>query len=404
MTDDEEEQEDAAAQRARDELRRDFTSVVLTEPVKRQAIYLGPHDTEIAFDEDKHIYFVPELKKEFSMSVTGFCKKEIHKSDFNPVEQLQRIRQELDDDGEFDLRVVRAVEWKYAALFGSMFHAIVEYFFNRVVNGCGHPECRAQPYNEQAYSDYLLAETNNYRLASGLCGQASAPDPRFNTQPIMPCLQAVQAYNDFAALITDDDTFAAFLKNNQHYDINTAKYRAELKATLDKVCTQYEDTLDRVLKARFSVPNYLSELCAHLDRFRVVLQHLPLGQFCDIRPEYVVFSLKQGLAGSVDLTMRSRANPYLLYIYDWKTSRKIFRSFRRDGVEVNQLVDYSCQLHTYANLIRQRYDNYRVELFVVNVNNDVSCIYNVAPHFLCRCHDIFEGFRRSMLTLCTAYD
>lgn len=163
-----------------------------------------------------------------------------------------------------------------------------------------------------------------------------------------------------------------------------ALYRQEMEDT------PYETSIDNIIEKAFRLPNIVTDLQNHLISFRSVLKHLPLAQSCDIWPEYVVYSENSGLAGSVDLCMRDRQDPNHILIYDWKTCKRIFNNFYRNGKSVNQLTEYSCQLHTYANIIKDSSINCTFDLYVVNVTENDSCIYNTKDYRVCECRNIYK--------------
>lgn len=395
-------------------LRQDFMKrkFILDEP-KRQRSYLSPADMEIAFNEVAHTYLLPRKKKIFNTSVTAFCKGAIHSSDFNPAKVVRNIA--LDSDGtddEYDMHAYKVIEWKYSAVFGSLFHAIIEYFFDKVVNNCPHRACRMQAYAHGAYRDWLVDETNTYNITTDIFSQACQPHTSFANKPVMPCMYALEYFDILTEIVTDDENFAAFIGNNPRYNIDHRLYKKELLNTMEKAFDlersklkstvlryrtnkgqSYETAIDNIIHNYFGAGTYLGDLTAHLKSFRSVLSHLPLRECCDIRPEYIVYSEKHGLAGSVDLTMRMRFDPLHLLVYDWKTCKRIFSSFYRAGTQTNQLSDYSCQLHTYANLIRERNQRFKIDLFVVNVTAQDCCIYKTKSYLQCHCHDIFKQFK-----------
>lgn len=352
------------------------------------------------------------------MSVTGFIKNEIHHSSFDAPALIRKLK--IDDNPafiDFDVHILKAMEWKYSALFGSLFHAIVEYFFHKVVNGCSHALCRSQVYSEQEYFDVNMEASNNYLLSRGKLSQAPLVHVDLRKTPVMPCICSVDNYDAFVAVVTDEDNFAAFLSNNAIYNIDSEKYKKEVLSTIEtafdcnkaslrpataryrklKEDTPYEQSIDKIIQYYYQPANYAWDLKRHLEKFYGVVMHLPLNEFCDIRPEYIVFSEERGLAGSVDLTMRSRSDPSQLYVYDWKTCKKIFNSFRRGNEMTSQLMDYSCQLHTYANLMKECNPNLKIELFVVNITCEDFCVYNVRSFANCAvCHDVFLNFNKKM--------
>lgn len=401
-------------------LRKHFTTCNLIPEIKRQKAYLSPKDTEIGFDEARHIYLLPDKKLRFPISVTGFCKAVIHDTDFHPDQIIRNTEVNEDHEHNLDMHAARLVEWKYSSVFGSLFHAIVEYFFTYIVNGCAHDECHTQDYNATAYMDWLIDETNSYNLQQGIQSQCLYPDQRFRTEPIMPCRYAVRDFMPFVDTILERDTFAKFLKNHYRFNINNESYIKNIVNTMEKAFDlqnhhsiplrrsvqhyraqfkneAYEWSIDKVITKLYTIERCIEDLRTHLLSFRQVLLHLPLNDCCDIRPEYVAFDEERGLAGSVDLTMRMRHDPQHLLVYDWKTCKQIFKSYRHHKNETNKLMDYSCQLHTYANLMREINPRFTIDLFIVNITHNDSCIYSVRDFQYCDlCCSKFKNFKREM--------
>lgn len=398
-------------------LEADFRSCILYQSLKKQSVYLSHQDTEISFDEGRHIYLLHNKAKEFGISVTGFCKKEIHNSEFNGPKLIRNMVINIEED-EYDMHVYKAIEWKYAALFGSLFHAIVEYFFENIVNGCTHPRCKQQQYNIDAYTDSRLDDTHQYFLSIGKCSQSIFPSEKFPPKPKMPCCNTLLYFDDFVDTILRYENFQEFFNNNHRFNINSHTHKRDILKTMEQAFfvnrmplsqgvlkyrrvfanVPFETSIDNIVYNKFGIGTYIHDLRCHLQSFRNVLFHLPLKECCDIRPEYIVFNENHGLAGSVDLTMRLRADPNTLFIYDWKTCKKIFSSFRRNNEQTSQLFDYACQLHTYANLIQLPTPKYNISLFVVNITHTDSCVYNVKSHRICTCREIFSRFRKPLVS------
>lgn len=397
-------------------LTKELTTCVLVPALKNQRAYLSPRDIEISFDEEKHIYLLPSKMKKFDISVTGFCKRHIHNSDFNAV-KLVRNMVFSDKDVDVDMHAAKLIEWKYAGIFGSLFHAMVEFFFDNVVNRCPHPECHNQAYNKRRYLAWQLEETASYNLSTGILSQTTRPHVEFRDKPIMPCKYAWQNYDIFVKVVLNEDNFRQFLRNNCRYRPDNEFYikeiikQMEMAFTVDKGSLKasvrnyrenfdedlYEYEVDKIINNYYNMAKVLEDLEWHFRSFGNILLHLPLHRCCDIRPEYIAFSEEHGIAGSVDLCMRMRHDPYHLLIYDWKTCKKIFNTFWRDKEQTNQLLDYSCQLHTYANLIRTISSEFIIDLFVVNVTNEDTCIYNVRE--MCKCRHVFEQFHKPLIML-----
>lgn len=385
------------------------------DEVKRQPVYLSLYDTDIVFDEDKHIYSLPRTGKTFAMSVTGFIKNHILHTDFDAVRIIRNTKLDADaaDTCEFDVHAARLIEWKYASVFGSLFHAFVEFFFVHIVNDCPHEECHLQIYNKYAYKSWQIDETNKYNLSFGKCSQVNHAHHKFTDEPKLPCLYALYYYDEFVKIILDYDNFTTFLKNNHRYNIANEFYIKEITNIMErtfegcnlkkhilnyrKSLDSYEAEIDKLLHNIYTTGKYLSDLEAHLRSFRSVLMHIPLHEYFDIRPEYIVFSEVHGIAGSVDLTMRMREDPYSIMVYDWKTCKSIFTNVWDNDEKSTRLEDYACQLHTYANLMKSKDCRFNFRLYVVNVTHTDSCIYNVKDHVFCRCKDIFESFEIPML-------
>lgn len=395
----------------------DFKKCTLVKDIKKQNIYLSHMDEEISFDEGRHVYLLHDKSKEFAISVTGFCKKEIHNNEFNGPKIIRNMNMNEEDD-EYDMHVLKAIEWKYSALFGSLFHAIIEYFFDNIVNKCSHDECRNQSYNKEAYYNSRIDDTHRYYMSINKLSQTIIPSEKFPLRPRMPCLYTLEYYESFIKTILCYDNFVEFFKNNSRFNIDGRLHKKDILKTMEHaffilrsplsksvinyrrifVDVPFETSIDNIIRNKFGIGTYLSDLESHMESFRNVLIHLPLKECCDIRPEYIVFNEEQGLAGSVDLTMRSRIDPDKLFVYDWKTCKKIFNSFRRNNAQTIQLFDYSCQLHTYANLINKN-SKYDINLFVVNITHTDSCIYNVKNYMTCMCGDIFSKFKKSLVSL-----
>lgn len=407
-----------------DKLKKSFIMSLFVQDVKNQDAYLSPADTDISFDECKHIYMLDRFNEKFGISVTGFCKEMIHHNGFDMIKTIRNIKIDEDTDDYYntkiDIHAQKLIEWKYASVFGSLFHAIVEYFFNNVVNNCTHHECRNQTYNIAKYTQCLIDASNNYNLSLGIQSQVFAPIKCLAEQPLMPCIYSLELYDIFVRVITDKDNFVKFLKNNYRYNMDNSMYIKDIINTMEQAfeCVKsndlkpytrkyrnlminepFEFSVERIIFEQFNIDRYLDDLICHLKSFKNVLMHLPLGECCDIRPEYIVYSREHGVAGSVDLTMRKRFEPNNLLIYDWKTCKKIFNSFSRNKEQTNQLLDYSCQLHTYANIIKDRDSIYNIDLFVVNVTASDSCIYNVRKFTSCGCMFIFADFFKKMINI-----
>lgn len=398
-----------------DNLKDHFTTCSLIPDLKRQRAYLSLKDTDIAFDEVHHIYLLPHKNIRFPISVTGFCKAEIHGTSFDPVKIIRNVNIHEDWENGFDMHIVKLLEWKYSSVFGSLFHAIIEYFFNFIVNNCKHDECKKQMYNESAYYEYLMDATNTYNLDMNKLSQSIEPSKEFNIVPTMPCRYAVRDFKKFMDIILDKSTFEKFIHNNHRFNMDNEKYIKDIVNTMELAFEgdsplkgrtlfyrqkfkdlPYEFEVDKVIAKYYTLDRCIQDLEQHLTSFRQILIHLPLHICCDIFPEYITFDEEKGLAGSVDLTMRSRYDPRHLLIYDWKTCKKIFNTFYRHEENTNQLMEYSCQLHTYANLINKIDPNFTFDLFVVNITSTDSCIYSTKNYQDCKCNNIFENFNMTM--------
>lgn len=401
---------------AEEEIKKDLLENFKRSNIKHQKVYLSPVDSAITFDENRHLYMLPKKNLKFASSVTSFCKNEILKTDFNASTIIRQMIPKPCD--EYDFHLLTLTEWKYTSLFGSLFHSLIEYFFNNIVNACKHEPCKLQTYDEESYAEWKIFETNNFQIMNGKYSQALAPHKDFNDTPILPCIYAIEYFDIFVRVVTDVDVFQQLLKQNSHYDIDTKRYNKDIVTTMEDAFERidrkylksvirnyrdelddvpYEFALDKILMNKYGLGRYLEDLSYHLESFRSVLLHLPLAECCDIRPEYIVFSEYHGLAGSVDLVMRRRFDPYHLLVYDWKTCKNIFRSYVNNNEKSIQLHDYACQLHTYANIIKILDNNYHLDLFVVNITSADSCIYKVKSFFCCRCYEIFEKFRQDLL-------
>lgn len=391
-----------------------FCGICLMPEIKKQQVYLSPRDENIVFNEAKHVYYLENVQKQFSTSVTGYCKDYIHHSEFNAVELIRKLKVDILED-KFDMHIFKLVEWKYASVFGSLFHAIIEFYFEHVVNKCSHQLCKKQYYNHIAYWDLLIDETNNYNLECNILSQSLIPHTKMNVSPVMPCLYAVQRFDIYMKTILNIDNFNKFIQNNPAYCMENEKYCADIRRTIEdafgvnslKCLTKaivdyrkhfeemdgdYANTVYRMTQFDFGVGKMLTDLECHLGQFKKLLIHLPLSDVCDIRPEYIVYSQYHGLAGSVDLTMRMRENPKHLLIYDWKTCKKIFTTFwNKSKEQTNQLLSYSCQLHTYSNIITESNSEYDIDLFVVNITCDDFCMYNVKNVQNCKCKEIYSS-------------
>ena len=398
-------------------LKENFRTCKLFENIKKQSVYLSYKDINISFDEARHVYLLHEKSKEFAVSVTGFCKKEIHNNEFNGSKIIRNMKIEDEEDVEFDLHVAKAIEWKYAALFGSLFHAIIEYFFNQIVNGCTHTKCKNQNYNIEAYKNLRLDDTHQYYMSMDKFSQTLEPSKIFPQKPVLPCLMTLEYYEDFVDTVLCYENFVEFFKNNHRFNLEARSNKKEILRTMEQtfyinrsplslsaikyrrnfIDIPFETSIDKIIYHKYGIGTYMHDLKCHLMSFRNVLHHLPINECFDIRPEYIVFSEEHGLAGSVDLTMRMRNDPNNLFVYDWKTCKKIFNSFRRHHEQTSQLFDYACQLHTYANLMKLSSSKYKISLFVVNVTHTDSCIYNVKSHVTCKCRNIFNKFKKPLL-------
>lgn len=399
------------------ELASKFRECCLVQELKYQEPYLAPTDADVIFDECKHIYMLKEKDKRFGISVTGFCKNEIQHSEFDTV---RIIRNYLPDnnDQEYDMHALRLIEWKFASVFGSMFHAIIEYFFNNVVNKCQHEECKLSPTDKRIYDSYLLNETHNQNLDNGILSQAPVHNLGYRSNPPIPCNYALNYYNIFVRVVTDANNLKAFLQNNPRYNIHSEFYVKEIENTLENAfdCNKdslkygvvkyrktvsdiYHTSIYSILDHEYRLADVQAKLDGHLTQFKRILRHLPLDQCFDIRPEYIVHNKERGLAGSVDLTMRLRSNPHHLLVYDWKTCKKIYTTFQRNGQAVNQLLDYSCQLHTYHNLMKDIDQRFRIEMFVVNITPSDGCIYFVNSAYCCECYKIYHDYKQELINV-----
>lgn len=393
-----------------------YTTKSFVPESKRQSAYLYLDDMDVAFNETKHIYSLPDKSLRFPISVTGFVKQNILNDRFDPVEIIRNTKVE---ECEYDVHADRLIEWKYASVFGSLFHAIIEFFFEDVVNDCYHVECENDAaFDMDSYYDYLLSETSRYYMDIGKCSQAYRVHDHLRFPPRMPCRHSVKYLDKFIAIIIDDNNFEAFLHNNHRFNINNECYISEIIRTMEcafdgrqrhklppqiiayrENMLEYDIEIDKILQIHYTRGRCLIDLQHHLNSFRSVLIHLPLHAYFEIQPEYIVFNEERGLVGSVDLTMRSRSDPYKLAVYDWKTCKAIFTNLYRNGEKSTQLHNYACQLHTYANLIKCKDDRFDIDLFIVNVTHTDSCIYNVKDYTNCKCKDKFELFVQPMISI-----
>lgn len=388
--------------------------------IKKQNAYLSPSDVDISFNDIKHEYLLHDKGEKFGISVTGFCKNEIHHNEFNPVKVLKNMKFDTDNDDMtiYEQQASKLIEWKYAALFGSMFHAVIEFFFENVVNKCTHENCKIQNFNSDIYRSCQLDETNNYNLSKGKCSQVLAINESLPIEPVMPCLKTLDLYSIFVEVVTSREFFDKFfIHSSSRFNVNESHHKRKFLETLELAFNKdggggdgrsghrgassslYEKSIEEIIKSCFNIDKYYRDMDLYLFKFGSVLMHLPIKDCFDIRPEYVVFSEEHGIAGSVDLTMRRRANPRDLLIYDWKTSKNIYRSFGFGKNQTTQLKDYVCQLHTYANIILSRNTRYNIELYIVNITCADSCIYNTMDFLVCDCRDIFCKFNCNMIPI-----
>lgn len=398
-------------------LSQEFSTESVVPDIKHQDVYLSISDTKISFNEAKHVYMLPESNQKFAISVTGYVKKEIHHSTFDAVAIIRKTKLNEAAEDSLDLHAMRLIEWKYASVFGSLFHAMIEYFFERVINACPHPECRdSTSYNKSQYRDWQMDETNNYFMKHDKLSQCVEPHEKLRQRPVMPCRYPVEMFDKFVTMVLDVDNFGGFLRNNYRFQMANETYVRDIVDTLERAfegpsavglsraIVEYRKSLldpqfevDKILRIGYTTGRYLVDLELHFESFRNILVHLPLQECCDIRPEYIAFSELHGLAGSVDLTMRRRDDPYHILVYDWKTCKSIFTTTWPNGEKSTQLQDYACQLHTYANLMRNLNNNFKIDLFVVNITQNDGCIYNVRNYVHCKCRQVFDEFRMPLL-------
>lgn len=399
-----------------------FRKCHLIPELKYQKAYLSPRDTNIVFDEANHIYKLRDTSQRFAKSVTGFCKSEVLHSDFDAVRIIRNQVFSPVNEIEFDMHVVRLLEWKYAAVFGSLFHAMVEYYFENMVNVCDHTECRITEDELRKFEETLCDETNNRNMDNGILTQVLEHDSKFRENPPMPCRYALQRFDEFTRMVLDGDNMKVFLENNPRYSMSTDLYSREIEKSMESAFERNRNTLKPSVQAyrkavsddyymnaqhaislHFNTSRVIADLEQHFIQFRRILLHLPLHACFDIRPEYIVHSVEHGLAGSVDLTMRMRDDPKHLLIYDWKTNKKIFSTFYRNNGDdggsepSNQLYDYGCQLHTYRNIIKEIDQSFKIDLYVVNVTSSDACIYNVKSPANCKCFYIFREYKLPLI-------
>lgn len=383
---------------------------------KSQQVYLTPDDSKIEFDEMSHTYFLPGEKKKFDISVTGFIKI-LQGKEFIPSNTVRSIN--LDESNtDYDAHVWTLVTWRYASVLGSIFHGLIEYFIEHIVNGCNHEECHKQEYNRVLYKEFLTTSTNLYNLSQGIIAQTINCHKDLRLTPIMPCIYSLSAYDVYCDILADQDRLQEFIETHYAFQIDNDAIKKDILRTMEAAFKQdknlplsvkayrqrvdlditYEESIDRIISF-YGIGVVADDIAIHLKSFRNILIHLPLEKFCDLRPEYITFDRQRGLSGSVDLVMRDRQDPYHLVVYDWKTCKKIFNSYFRQKKQTCQLLDYSCQLHTYANLMSNLGLNLRFDLFVVNITAFDCCIYNVKSRTACDCYKFFSEFKKCLVDI-----
>lgn len=383
--------------------------------VKTQKIYLHESDTNIKFNDIKHIYYMDNIDRPFSKSVTKFC--ETLSNDGRPFIPHNIIRtmdpnqpeSECLEDNDIDFHVKKLVDWKYAQLFGSMFHHCIEYFFDNYVNVCDHEECKQQVYNVKQYTETLVNASNDFNMSNGVSSQVMVPQ-RFNCEPIMPCMKYLARFKEFTDEVIEN--FEEFFElNSFHVNVGEERYHKEFVNTMElafetvplkpvvsayrrkRANKPYEHAIDECVDMYYSCCDYKCNLEMHLENFCEVLKHLPVHLFCDIRPEYIAYNIDADLAGSMDLVARDRYDCNVLYIYDWKTCAKIYQTYGFGNKQTSKMTKYQCQLHTYANLIKEKNHDLMIHTFIVNITDNNYAINNNATYLLCKCRDEFLNLK-----------
>lgn len=100
------------------------------------------------------------------------------------------------------------------------------------------------------------------------------------------------------------------------------------------------------------------------------------------------------LAGSIDaLYWLGSPERREVVIIDWKTAKEIFDAEKEIdiqtspffGMKCNKFSKYSCQLHTYAQILERHYDVRVVQIYVAQIRRNMYSLVRVSHPSECRC-------------------
>lgn len=364
------------------------------DTVTVQNTYLSPCDEKCSYNNEEKTYKIrQEDNVKTAYDTIEFFISKVHRID---VSNLTRILRSLDFNYivTYDMHMLKCIEWRYQSLFNDMFQNILSYYFQYIVNGCDHEYCQLQSYDMEAYRNCQIDETNRLNLDNSIFSQMIYRHPKFNDEPIMPCIYALEYFDIFCDVVTNVEVFEYLYNNNRKlFDITLSKNAivqimqntfSGFVTDYRKTFPDYETSFDNIVKDLFNINKYLYDLQRCLSSFRNVLLHIPLRDYFDIQTNYIVYDEERELAGKIFLVMRNRFEPTSLLMYDMQLSNKMSTAL---------LLDYSCGIHTCANIINKRNPNYDMKLFIINITNMDSFIYNVRNFQTCMCNNIFLNFQ-----------
>lgn len=359
---------------------------------KTQSLILSTNDELISFSAPNHVYKIRSSWDDLSRPVTVTCTGFIGKLVDDKFDPKSIIIKKLNKTN-WQYKIIQVIDelcrWEFAGPFGSLVHLCLEIFFQHFIS-CDHPECLNQYYHKKKYDDLMMELTNSRNLSMGILSQSLSYSETL--KPRLVCQYVHQNFCDYLNLLTSKNHIADSLKNHRFSPINVYNKQQKMIAIMDSVFAELniKDTEGRQLyvsRIEDMINQYEGDSVKRFIKLKphliLLMKNLALNRYMNIYSEYMVFHDQKDLAGCVDLLLLDRFDPSKVVIYDWKTSLNMFKEYFSKESSYTQ--KYSCQLHTYANLIAD--SNHlitQVDALIVQVNENNALCATVSDHKLCQ--------------------
>lgn len=337
-----------------------------TKNIKHQPFYLNKKDKLICFEETEHVYYLdptvsnPEdyfkQSKDAFMhtafeSVTTFTSKAL----FDPFEPYYSDELTL---------VMNGLNWRCRAAIGTVCHALVENLYKERQRVCPDEELTLYIKDRNFVDEYFKKiETMNH---------------------------------DYWLVIFGEDYYFKFA---EHVLQEVKNVFGEERAALFNI-----DEVANLARKAFLASFMNNKIKAIIEKFKEWYVQPEKWQVLKpdwivVVPEFICYSSKLGLAGSIDMMVYTDKTKTSICLIDWKTNKAQLnnKKYRVKNVDspfskdsLSTLGKYHCQLHTYANILENFYqDDLKVTNLVICHFNDLDGVteYVIPSQHECKCRE-----------------